>query len=59
MIPGSFGIHEDVHVDLNARITVDATEGHSVALCLHGSRRVWFHRWRRSIIPILGPSRNS
>ncbi len=30
MIPGSFGIYEDVHVDLNARITVDATEGYSV-----------------------------
>jgi len=30
MIPGSFGIHEDVHVDLNARITVDATERYSV-----------------------------
>jgi hypothetical protein len=28
MIPGGFGTDEDMHVDLNARITVDATESH-------------------------------
>jgi hypothetical protein len=28
MIPGGLGTNEDMHVDLNARITVDATESH-------------------------------